>query len=164
VSDLLGGAGQSEIWIGLDNKRAMSERWLLPYYVTNLWPIPNAPVGSQRNQFWPGAGQGMALMGDAGDVSPLAGFRYEEPDLTRGSASLFGITGVTRDAYGQPLPFVTVKLYHTSDDLVQCITESDGNGNFLVSTHYYPDGHYLVFYQTGSPDIFATSQNTLVAG
>ena len=41
---------------------------------------------------------------------------------------------------------------------------SDPLGNFLVTTPYYPDQHYLVFYLTGSPDIFATTQNTLIAG
>ena len=159
MTDLLGGAAQSEIWIEQDCKRAVSAWYLRPYYVTELWPIPDAPVGSRRNSHWPG---GAALLGDSGDVGMLYDVKYTEPDLTRGVTQQFAIAGTTRDVYGQPLPFVTVKLYQTATDLVQSSIVSDGNGNFLLTTALYGQSHYLVFYKAGTPDIFATSKNTLL--
>jgi len=41
-------------------------------------------------------------------------------------------------------------------------TISDPSGNFLVSTAYYPDTHYIVAHKTGSPDIDGVTPNTLV--
>lgn len=161
MSDLLGGAGQSEIWIERDDKRLLSAYWQFPFLISELTPIPDAPVGSHRSQFWPGGG---GLNGDAGDVNPLYGVWYTNPDLTRGSTQRFGIVGVTRDVYGSPLGGVTCKFYRTSTDEMVFTVVSDPLGNFLVTTPYYPDAHYLVFYKAGSPDIFATTQNTLIAG
>ena len=161
MSDLLGGTGQSEIWIEKDDKRLLSAYWLFPYLISELTPIPDAPVGSHRNPHWPGGG---GLNGDAGDVQPLYGVWYSMPDLTRGSVQRFGIVGVTRDVYGSPLGGVTCKFYRTSTDEMVFSVVSDPLGNFTATTPYYPDQHYLVFYKAGSPDIFATTQNTLIAG
>jgi hypothetical protein len=162
---LLGGAGQSEASIVADDKRALTSWYLGMYVALSSYYTRSCGLqpGSYRSMCWPGSGIGQGI-GDAGDVSPLAGVWYLEPDVNVGASSMFGITGVTRDAYGAPLPFVTVKLYKTATDLVLYTTTSDGNGNFLVLTSYYPDQHYLVFYKAGSPDIFATTPNTLVAG
>lgn len=163
MSDLLGGAGQSEIWIDQDDKRNLSIWYMRPYYSGIMTDLTDCQgqVGDRATGWWPGPS---GLTGDAGDVSPLYGVWYCRPDLTRGSTQRFGIVGVTRDVYGSPLGGVTCKFYRTSTDEMVFSVVSDPLGNFLVTTPYYPDQHYLVFYLTGSPDIFATTQNTLIAG
>lgn len=118
---------------------------------------------SFANEFWPGGGN---LLGDSGtDVGCC--FRavwWGIPDPASGSASRFGVTGVTRDQYGSVLGGVTVKLFRTSEDLKLDQTVSDPTtGEYLCNTPYYPDTNYLVFYKAGSPDVFGTSANTLIA-
>lgn len=80
----------------------------------------------------------------------------------RGTNSRYGVAGTTRDRYGSVLPGVTVKLFHTADDMKLDQGVSDANGQYLLMTPYYPDTHYLVFYLAGVPDVFGTSMNTLI--
>ena len=93
---------------------------------------------------------------------------WETPELIEpkggGSNSRFGVQGVTRDVWNAPLGGVLVKLFRTSDDLKVDQIVSDPDGNYLVSTPYYPDAHYIVEYKVGSPDVFGTSVNTLIGG
>lgn len=79
-----------------------------------------------------------------------------------GTNSRFGIQGVTRNVWNAPLGGVLVKLFRTSDDMKVDQIVSDPQGNYLVSTPYYPDAHYLVQYKVGSPDVFGSSVNTLI--
>lgn len=115
---------------------------------------------------WLAAGGFMGgFPGDAGDVGMQSGSWWGEMDVASGASARFGISGTTRDAYGVPLGSVVVKCYQASTDLLVGYTVSDAlAGTFLVTTPFYPDAHYLVFYKVGSPDVFATTQNTLIAG
>jgi len=118
-------------------------------YSTPWWPCQSGFVGSQ---------------GD--DVSVLAllddDFRME---VVAGAVTLFGIVGVTRDYAGGILGSTTVKLFLTStDQLVHTLTSDPTTGQYTALTPYYPLAHYLVCYKTGSPDVFGTSPNTLIAG
>ena len=166
MSDLLGGAGQSEVSTEQDDRRAMSEWYRIgiecgPPGVewTYLGPI----IDDQRNPWWPG-GATMGFGDSSVDFSVQQSLWYGLPDTTRGCLGRFGVVGVTRDSYGSPLGGVTVKLYQTSSDLMVASVVSDPLGNYTVTTPFYPDQHYLVFYKSGSPDVFGTSVNTLVAG
>ena len=116
---------------------------------------------SYRNQYWPRA----AFVGDMStDFGVLEPDWRHSPDLTRGHNTRYGIIGVTRDVYGAPLGGVLVKLFRLSDDEKMDQIVSDPSGNYLVSTPWYPDPHYLVMYKQGSPDVFGSSPNTLIAG
>jgi hypothetical protein len=156
MTDLLGGAGQAELLIEPDDSRARAN-----YFSQYPGEFRHqGEVGDQRNPWWPG---GAAMLGDAGDVGLLIDWQgYNLFDLSRGCNSTYGFTGVTRDVYGSPLGGVTVKCYHAADDIMVATVVSDPQGNYLVTTPYGLDSHYLVFYKTGAPDVFGTTQNTLV--
>ncbi len=116
-------------------------------------------VASYATPFWPGAG----FVGDSGNVAVQAEYSQWAPyEPISGDSSAFGFTGVTRDQWGTPVGGCTVKLYRTSDDLLLGTVVSDPLGNFLLSTAYYPDAHYLVAHKTGSPDIDGVTPNTLI--
>lgn len=157
MTDLLGGAGQAEISIEPNDMRALANA----YRQTFVEFVHTGEMGDQRTPWWPGTGGGM---GDSGDVTPIVTLYREQPDLTRGSMTRFGVVGVTRDANGAPLGGVTVKLFHASDDTLVGSVVSDPFGNYTVTTPFYPDPHYLVFYKAGTPDVFGTSPNTLIGG
>jgi hypothetical protein len=122
--------------------------------------------GGQQDTFaspwWPGSG----FIGDrAVDVGVVnAGQKwYEYPEVTKGMNSRLGIAGVTRDQYGSAIVSCTVKLFKTSDDsLVSQIVSDATTGEYLLSTPYYPDTHYVVAYKAGSPDIAGATVNTLI--
>jgi len=104
------------------------------------------------------------LPGSEGELFPLTGLR-NNVWLASGSSSRFGIVGVTRDAYGSVLPSVTCKLFLTSTDVLLDQVISDANsGGYLLSTPFYPNDHYVVFYKVGTPDVCGTTVNTLIAG
>lgn len=85
-----------------------------------------------------------------------------------GSSSRMAIFGTCRDVYGTPVVGAVVKLFKTLNtptpgkDVLLDEVVSDGNGNYTVTTPYYPDTHYIVEYKTGSPDIFGSSRNDLI--
>lgn len=115
--------------------------------------------GSMRTEWWP---RGGGFLGDqAVDFGVRDGVWWAQPEIVGGTTSRYGITGVTRDAYGSPVGGVTVKLFLTSDDSRVDQTVSDPVGTFLVSSPYLT-GHYLVAYKTGTPDVEGTTVNTLV--
>lgn len=69
------------------------------------------------------------------------------------------LTGVSRDATGNPLGGCTIKIFNTADDVLTASAISDGSGNWTA----YPDRagpYYFVEYLAGSPDVFGTSPNT----
>jgi hypothetical protein len=115
--------------------------------------------GSMRTEWWP---RGNSFLGAQGtDYGLMDGVWRDQPELVGGTTSRYGITGVTRDAYGSPVGGVTVKLFLTSDDSRVDQAVSDPVGTFLVSSPYLT-GHYLVAYKTGTPDVEGTTVNTLV--
>lgn len=113
-----------------------------------------------RSEWWPKSG----FVGDRGvDVAFLEQRSWGDPDEPSGASSRLGIAGITRDVYGTALGSVTCKLFRTSDDTLQASVLSDSvSGQYLVSTPF-TDGHYVVFYKTGAPDVYGTTANTLLA-
>jgi hypothetical protein len=95
-------------------------------------------------------------------VSPSHGSFAPTP--ASGCIARLGITGITRDQFGSPVGACTVKLFRTSTDELVSQVISDANGVYLITTPYHPDAHYLVVYKVGSPDIFGTTVNTIIAG
>jgi hypothetical protein len=128
------------------------------------WDIENDyvqcdPIFSYANGFWPRSG----FAGDISvDLSTLESVWFEQPDMTSGANSRVGFQGVTRDVYNSPLGGVTCKLFRTSDDAKIDQIVSDPSGNYLLSSPYYPDAHFIVTYKTGSTDVFGSSVNTLI--
>jgi hypothetical protein len=119
-------------------------------------------AGTFRSPWWPGS----SFVGDhATDVALIDATAkwYEQPEITRGQNSRLGIAGVTRDQYGSAIVSCTVKLFKTSDDsLVSQIVSDATTGEYLLSTPYYPDTHYIVAYKAGSPNIAGATVNTLI--
>jgi hypothetical protein len=115
--------------------------------------------GSMRTEWWP---RGGGFLGDpAVDFGVLDGVWWTQPEIAGGTTSRYGITGVTRDAYGSPLGGVTVKLFLTADDTRVDQMVSGPAGNYLLSSPFLA-GHYVIAYKAGSPDVEGTTVNTLV--
>ena len=106
--------------------------------------------------WWPG---GFGI----GEASILDNVHYGSPYPVSGVNGRLALLGYTRDAYGSPLPLATVKLFRTVDDSLQNTVVSDGSGLYSV-TSPYADGHYLVVYKAGPPDVCGTTINTLAPG
>lgn len=158
MSELLGGASFDGSILDPDDRRALGEH----FRQLNVEFIHVGELGDQRSPWWPG---GHGFVGDrAVDVGVERGVWFAQPDISRGAAMRYGFIGVTRDAYGAPLGGVTVKLYRTSTDEMVSTAVSDPLGNYAVTSGYYPDGHYVVMYKSGTPDVFATTANTLIGG
>lgn len=118
----------------------------------DVWAIAPASFVSP---WWPAVN---GFLGDPGtDFGMLAAKMWGEYDQAAGASSSYGFSGVTRDAAGSPVGGVTVKCFRSADDFKTCEVTSDAQGNFSVSTPYYPDTHYLVAYKSGSPDIAGTT-------
>lgn len=74
----------------------------------------------------------------------------------------FQIAGTTKDATGTPLGNCTVHLFNTVTDVLLQVVQSDATGAFTFrGVGQPPDAYYLVAYKQGSPDVAATSVNTL---
>lgn len=120
---------------------------------------------SFRTPWWPCSG---VLLGDGGaDVAMLPDRppRWGDVWYASGCNGRLAITGITRDSNGSALGACTVKLFRTStDELVSRVTSDPTTGEYAITTPYYPDGHYMVVYKAGSPDVFGTTVNTLIAG
>jgi hypothetical protein len=115
-----------------------------------------------ENGFWPRGGQ-LDASGDEMLEADLPFYFVSNFEPYNGGCNTrYGIQGVTLDALGNPLGYVKVKCFRTSDDTKTDETTSDAYGNFMVSTPFYPDSHYLVQYKATSPDVFGSSLNTLV--
>lgn len=132
---------REDIWFGV------------PTFRTPWWPA------SQAGAFLGGNGTSVAMLYDK--LTRFGDFWSNHPGGCNGRLSF---VGVTRDQFGSAADGVTVKLFRTSDDRLISQVVSDANGNFTITTPYYPDGHYLVIYKAGTPDIFGTTVNTLIAG
>jgi hypothetical protein len=86
---------------------------------------------------------------------------YEWPDYETGARSCNIISGITRDANGDPLGGCAVHAFTTSDDIEQGEAVSDINGGYALDTPR-TDAHYLVAYKAGAPDVAGTSVNTII--
>jgi len=160
VSSLLGGdSGQSGVEQFRANDIRLMPEWTDHDYrdveIDEAWTL----VGFANN-WWPG------LVGlDASGGEMLVAFGYDRPELVSGASGFYGITGVTRDAYGTVIPGATVRLFRTSDSmLVSTVTSDPVTGVFMAPTPYYPDAHFLVASKSGVPDVAGTSVQTLIAG
>lgn len=165
MSQLLGGADAYEVTVCPNDMRGLANH----YRQVNVELQPVGELPDYRSPWWPGTGN--ATAGDAGDVNPIASYWYEQPDTTRGSAYIFGFTGVTRDVYGSPVSGVTVKLYLTNAvgnqpaDQAIFTAVSDANGNYAVYSSFGGAQHYLVMYKAAGAlpyDTFATTSNQLL--
>lgn len=106
----------------------------------------------------------------------------ESPDLTQAnilvvSDALIALTfdnvtlvtglhliGVTRDKLtGVPIAGITVHVFRTSDDVEVAQGVSDGSGTYNLEIPAGSGDLYVVAYKVGSPDIFGTTRNDLVA-
>jgi hypothetical protein len=154
----------SQLGLAVEDNRLMPQYHVEndPFIVVRITAAWNLFMGYET-PWWPGAGRL-----DTPDDACLQDIYWATPEMFEpkggGTNSRFGVQGVTRDEYGSPLGGVLVKLFRTSDDQKIDQIVSDSFGNYLVSTPYYPDAHYLVQYKTGTPDRFGSSVNTLIGG
>jgi hypothetical protein len=118
------------------------------------------PDDDYMSEWWPQKG---GFAGDLGvDVSMLVATRgWTDPEITSGTSQRLGFVGVTRDAQGAPLGNCTVRVFRTSDGALVHETVSDANGAFLGCA-YDGNAYFLVFYKSGTPDVFGTTVNTLI--
>ena len=160
MSGLLNGAAASQ-WLSYE---ACRERRIQCAY------LPDATIGqitadceavapgSFVSAYWP-----RTLISDNGDGATVQrAVRWGFWDQAAGASSRYAFTGVTRDQYGSAVGACAVTLYRSSDDALLDSQVSDPSGNFLLSTAYYPDAHYIVAHKTGSPDIDGVTPNTLI--
>lgn len=74
----------------------------------------------------------------------------------------FSLSGMTINSAGVFIPFVTVLLFRTSDNVFIASTTSDAGGNYSFTglpnntTDYFVNG-----YLTGAPDLFGTTSDKL---
>ena len=117
--------------------------------------------GGYRTDYWPGnGGFGGDLGADVGVMRSVWAWGLER--LAHGVSSRVGFVGVSRDQYGAPLGGVTCSLFLTATKAWIMDIVSDTNGAFLLQSFYSPDTHFIVFYKSGSPDVFGTTRQNLV--
>lgn len=151
------GAAQPQNLIGNEDLRLNRMDWQPTREFADIW----WDVAPFTTDWWPGGANFMGA--GATDVGMFYDVQWGQYDQAAGASSRFGLTGVTRDQWGTPVPSCTVKLYRTSNDALLDTQVSDATtGAFLLSTPYYPDQHYIVAHKTGSPDIDGVTPNTLV--
>jgi hypothetical protein len=160
MSGFIGGA-QSQPLIWADDQRAFSPMYAIDWNEMSPIAMRCIPTFDYTTPYWPG---GSSFMADADPFSTDIDMSWGRVEQFGGTTSRYAVSGVTRDVYGSPLGGVTVKMFRTSTDEMVGTTVSDPAGAYLVSTPYYPDTHYLVFYKAGFPDVFGTSVNTINGG
>lgn len=158
MSSLVGGSLAQNI-IGPDDVR-LQPNW----YQQDVELRPLSAWFGFSTPHWPKSG---GFVGDgAVDVAVMQAVRgFDDPEISSGTNSRYGFAGVTRGVYNSPVGGVTVKLFRTSGDYEDVKMDeviSDPQGNYFVSSPYYPDAHYCVMYKIGTPDIFGTTENTLI--
>lgn len=127
-----------------------------PFYV----PQVSRAYGNEYTLGWTRGGlQGgdapMQAITDSGAYDP-----YLQATLFVGGGGWLKFTGVTRDSGGSVLGNTLVQLFHTSDDAFIQQQTTDATGAYDVYSPY-SDGHYLVAYKAGSPDVAGTTVNTI---
>jgi hypothetical protein len=66
------------------------------------------------------------------------------------------------DSGATPVPNAVVQCFLAADDSFQRETTANADGYYEAGTDKVGQGHYLVAYKAGSPDIAGTTVNTLV--
>lgn len=156
MSGFIGNA-QPSLVAGLEDLRLNRMNFQPERMFADIYAIAGS---SFETPFWI---KGGGFIGDGGsDVGLLEASWWGEYDQAAGASSRFGFTGITRDANGTAVATCIVKLFRTSDDVLLDTQISDTLGQFLLSTPYYPDAHYIVAHKTASPDIDGVTVNTLV--
>lgn len=168
MSALIGDNFQGSVH--LDDRRItrIREQFALTSYMPTMNPFLKQDY---RTQFWPGGTLGLLSDSDVGIGLKTEWWELPEAIIGGGCSSRYGFTGVTRDKYGSIVGGCTVELFLTAangnypaDSLVYTTVSDATTGAFTVLTSFYPDTHWLRAYKTGTPDAFATSVNTLIAG
>lgn len=133
-----------------------------PLYDIHVYePDPVEGTYDFATSWWPGThwGMGCDCFDDSGSY-PTYG--WSQPTWSTGGASgRFAYVGYTRDQYGSPIAFATVKCFRTLNDTLQATVQSDAMGFYRITTPY-AEGHYLVVYKAGPPDICGTTVNSLL--
>lgn len=78
-----------------------------------------------------------------------------------GQIHLSAISGQCLNASSVPQINALVQAFLTSTGALAGSTYSDNNGNYVVTTPYLGQAHFLVALLAGSPDIFGTTDNNL---
>lgn len=102
----------------------------------------------------------MVFVGSVGAKAFSRTFR--RPLLSSSVPTQFFISGITKDSSGTPIGSCTVKLFRTSDDLLQQTTISDPTTGVYSFGAVGSANMYVVAYKAGSPDVAGTTVNTLV--
>lgn len=127
---------------------------------------PNGRWAPHENGFlWPssrmfGAATGSEVVPFGQDAGNTGRWGVQNMDDGSGGQQMLKISGTTRDANGDPLPFCTIQGFLTGDDTYVRAVVSDMGGNYVFTTQYTA-AHYLVAYKADSPDVAGTSVNTL---
>jgi hypothetical protein len=74
----------------------------------------------------------------------------------------YTLSGVTRDATGNPLPSVVVEVYDTASNAYLGTATSDGVGAYTATLSSSTSACFAVGYLVGSPDVAGTTLNNLV--
>lgn len=112
--------------------------------------------------WWPGGSGRIGCGGAFDDSGSNPTYGWSQPTWSTGGASgRFAYVGYTRDQYGSPIAFATVKCFRTLNDTLQATVQSDAMGFYRITTPY-AEGHYLVVYKAGPPDICGTTVNSLL--
>jgi len=76
--------------------------------------------------------------------------------------AVFPISGVTRDANGNPLGGCTVWLFRTSDKAYMDEKTSDENGNYTFYVTDTTTQYFIRAHKDGTPNVFGTTERNLV--
>ncbi len=127
-------------------------------------PVLDAPWTD--GALWPrsrvsGAEMSCAMLSEDSTTAGVWGFADRAPEYSLGAHSLFKITGMVKDAAGDPVANAIVRGFRSANHEFVREVEADGSGNYWFGTQYL-EAHYLVAYKPGSPDIAGTTVNTLM--
>ena len=128
------------------NECAFGARWK---FVT-LWP-PSMQMSGDRSDGYAQIGQDAAA----------AGWWSPPQRANRGNGSTKFIMGRCKDVAGNGVSGATVQGFRTVNDQFVRETVAGSDGSYELATEYPGEGHYLVAYRAGSPDIAGTTVNTL---
>jgi hypothetical protein len=133
-----------------DGDARLSPRW---------FTIEKEYKETYTNAYWPLSG----FVGDmAIDVSMLIARTYEEEEPTAGTSSRFAVVGVIKDKFLTPVSGATVKLFRTATDEKVSEGTTDGGGNYVLDTQFYPDTHWVKAKKVGVPDQQGVTVDTLI--
>lgn len=138
------------------------------------WPITRNQVTTTetdhwttRGGFWP---RRSGFTSDpAAQVSLIVGqdYGYNNGEFEPwrfgrgGSQNLKFVMGRCVDSSDVAVPNAVVQIFRTSTDEFQRETTADQSGYYEAGTDKVGEGHYLVAYKAGSPDVAGTTVNTL---